>query len=173
MDFEIIVVSDDLDSDSVAVISEFLSNRDCFIKRRGKNGPAISRNLGLTMAQGDWVVFLDDDDTFLAQHMSVVHEHARNTSVDVVFTDCEVVTEDRSSPEQLPISRTKLDLSHDVNELWIKNFIPLHALAYRRSVLDGCLFDSHLRSLEDWDFLLSAASKSTPVYVPGGRRRDA
>jgi glycosyltransferase involved in cell wall biosynthesis len=168
-EFEVIVVADELDSESAVVISELLTERDCFIKRRGANGPAISRNLGLDMARGDWVLFLDDDDSFLPHHLEAIHGHIRKSVADVVFTDCEVVSEDRSKPQQISMSGVKLDfLGQGTDELWIKNFIPLHALAYRRSVLDGCRFDSHLRSLEDWDFLLSVASKSTPLAVPGG-----
>ena len=54
-----------------------------------------------------------------------------------------------------------------MNLLWVKNFIPLHCLAYRRSLLQGLSFDAHMASQEDWDFLLGVCSRAPPA-TPGG-----
>jgi len=168
-DFETIVVADAWDQESAAAAAQLLGAQDSFIKRRGEPGPAASRNLGMSMARGEWLLFLDDDDRFLPQHLQAVHAQARNPEAQVLFTNCEVVIEDRARPGMPAASTEKFDLlTQDVQGLWVKNFIPNNALAYRRSALDGCQFDTHLASLEDWDFLLGVCTRALPTPCPGG-----
>jgi glycosyltransferase involved in cell wall biosynthesis len=168
-DFEIVVVADAWGPADAGVAAELLRPQDVYIKRRGPPGPATSRNVGLDQARGDWVVFLDDDDSFLPHHLQAVHEHARGDGPPVLFTDCLVVTEDRSQPALAPLSRQALTLTpQNVQALWVKNFIPNHALAYRRTVLEGVRFDPHLASLEDWDFLLAVCAQAMPAPFAGG-----
>lgn len=75
---EIIVVDDCSDVDLRAVVNEFKKNSEQsvlsdniryfrFDKNRGANA---ARNFGASMAQGDWVAFLDDDDVWLSDKIS-------------------------------------------------------------------------------------------------------
>ena len=168
-DFELILVADAWDCESATVAAELLRDVDCFVKRSGKSGPALSRNEGLVRARGEWVIFLDDDDSFAPHHLAAVHARTQASSWPVLFTDCEVVTEDRTQPGMPALSRQKVELAqHDLRSLWVKNFIPNHALAYRRTLLDGLSFDPHMASLEDWEFLLGVCSRSMPRHFAGG-----
>ena len=62
-DFEVIVVADALDAGTAQACAEWLRPQDQFLKRSGKPGPAESRNVGLRLAKGEWILYLDDDDT--------------------------------------------------------------------------------------------------------------
>lgn len=168
-DFEILLVADALDAESATVVARDLGPADTFLKRTGPNGPAESRTRGLAMARGEWVIFLDDDDTLEPHHLATLKSHCERGDAKVLFTDITVVTEDRQQPGIPELSRqsTALDKA-DLNGLWVKNFIPLHCLAYRRSLLQGLSFDAHLASQEDWDWLLGVCSRAMPVHVPGG-----
>ena len=169
-DFEVIVVADAWDAESAVVAAELLRPTDRFLKRSGAPGPALSRNAALDMARGEWVVFLDDDDSFLPGHLQTVHAHAQEPMAQLLFSDCAVITEDRSLPGMPALSQQQLSLiGNDTDALWVKNFIPNHALAYRRSVLgQDCRFDAHLASQEDWDFLLAALSRAPLRPFAGG-----
>lgn len=167
-DFEIVLTADALDAETAAVIARDLGPEDSFLKRTGANGPAESRNLGLARARGEWVIFLDDDDTLEPHHLATLKPHCDRADAQVLFTDITIVTEDRQKPGIPELSRQLTPLGGDTNGLWIKNFIPLHCLAYRRSVLQGLTFDPHLASQEDWDWLLGVCSRAMPQHVPGG-----
>lgn len=174
-DFEILLVADAWDEASAAVASRLLRAPDQFLKRNGPSGPALSRNAGLGLARGDWVVFLDDDDSFAPHHLAALQARIqaggadRPDRPDCLYTDCELVTEDRQQPGMPPLSRQLLPLgSPDPAQLWVKNYIPNHALAYRRSRLAGLGFDPHMASLEDWEFLLAVCARTRPQYWPGG-----
>jgi glycosyltransferase involved in cell wall biosynthesis len=167
--FELLLVADALDGESAQVIARELGPADTFVKRTGASGPAESRNQGLARARGEWVIFLDDDDTFEPHHLATLKPHCERADAQLLFTDITIVTEDRQQPGIPELSRQLTPLhSADVNMLWVKNFIPLHCLAYRRSLLQGLTFDAHLASQEDWDWLLGVCSRALPVHVPGG-----
>ncbi|MFG6466223.1 glycosyltransferase family 2 protein [Roseateles sp. BYS87W] len=168
-DYEVLLVADVLDADTAQVTADLLGANDIFIKRNGAPGPAESRNLGLQHARGEWVIFLDDDDTLLPHHLQTLQAHCEAPGAQALFTDVTIVTEDRRQPGMPELSRQVVPLGGvDVNTLWVKNFIPLHCLAYRRTLLQGLRFDTHLASQEDWDWLLAVCSRAMPVYVPGG-----
>jgi glycosyltransferase involved in cell wall biosynthesis len=168
-DFEILLVADALDAETAAVVARDLGPADTFVKRTGPNGPAASRNQGLALAKGEWVIFLDDDDTLAPHHLATLAPHCRAPDAQALFTDITIVTEDRQQPGIPEISRQHTPLAAaDTAMLWVKNFIPLHCAAYRRSLLQGLSFDPHLSSQEDWDFLLGVCSRSRPRFVPGG-----
>ncbi|RZJ11109.1 MAG: glycosyltransferase [Rubrivivax sp.] len=167
-DFEILLTADALDAETAAVVARDLGPEDSFLKRTGPNGPAESRNQGLARACGEWVVFLDDDDTFEPHHLATLKPHCERVEAQVLFTDITIVTEDRQQPGIPELSRQLTPLGGDTGNLWIKNFIPLHCLAYRRSLLQGLTFDAHLASQEDWDWLLGVCSRATPEHIPGG-----
>lgn len=60
--FEIIVVDDGSNDDSLKLIKLFNDKRIKIFKQSNK-GPGAARNLGLQKAMGDYVFFLDSDDT--------------------------------------------------------------------------------------------------------------
>lgn len=170
-DFEIIVVADALDAGTAQVAAELLRPQDCFLKRNGKTGPAASRNAGLRLARGDWVLFLDDDDSFEPHHLAALQAaiQSQGDAHPVLFSDLQVVYENRSASGIEFIRREQIPLCHvPVANLHVKNFIPNNALAFRRSVLDGIEVDVHMASLEDWDFLLAVCARAMPRPYAGG-----
>jgi glycosyltransferase involved in cell wall biosynthesis len=168
-DFEILLVADALDADTAAVVARELGPQDSFLKRNGASGPALSRNAGLALARGEWVIFLDDDDSFAPHHLASLRPHCQQAEAQVLFSNFELVMEDRQLPGTPELSRQSMSLAaQDLSSLWVKNFIPLHCLAYRRSLLHGLAFDPHLASQEDWDFLLGVCARALPRFVPEG-----
>ncbi|MEJ6004411.1 glycosyltransferase [Paucibacter sp. AS339] len=170
-DFEIIVVADALDQETALVAAELLRPEDTFVKRSGTPGPAQSRNEGMRHARGEWVIFLDDDDSLMPEHLAtLVHQIKHDGgSKKVYFSDLQVVMENRteSGIERLRVDAVQLK-DRPVESLFVRNFIPNNVLAFRRDVLEGCEVDWHLASQEDWDFLLAVCVKAMPSYYPGG-----
>ncbi|HET7863843.1 MAG TPA: glycosyltransferase family A protein, partial [Burkholderiaceae bacterium] len=147
-DFEMIVVADALDAGTARVAAELLRAQDVFVKRNGAPGPAESRNLGMDMARGEWVLFLDDDDSFQPQHLQTLHRRITQPASEaeraarVLYSDFEVLTEDRTQQPLAALSRSPVSLkAHAVANLHVKNFIPNNALAFHRLVLEGCRVD--------------------------------
>jgi glycosyltransferase involved in cell wall biosynthesis len=170
-DFEIVVVADALDAETGIAAAELLRPQDVFIKRNGRPGPAASRNAGMDAAHGEWVLFLDDDDSLEPTHLQALQQAIRDKGDQhpVLFSDLQVVYENRSDTGIEFIRREAVALGqHPVENLHIKNFIPNNALAFRRRLLEGIEVDVHLASLEDWDFLLGVCTRAMPQHYVGG-----
>jgi glycosyltransferase involved in cell wall biosynthesis len=66
-DFELIVVDDGSNDDTSEVLTPYKDRLVyCFQKNRGVSG---ARNLGIQMAQGRWIAFLDSDDLWLPRKL--------------------------------------------------------------------------------------------------------
>lgn len=72
--FEIILVADRANASTRAVAEELLRSaphRIRLLENNGKPGPAAARNLGIRAASGEWIAFLDGDDLWTEDSLSV------------------------------------------------------------------------------------------------------
>ncbi len=85
-DYECLVVDDGSSDISPSIIDEY-AKKDGRIKSICKKNGGVSsaRNLGLNMATGEWIVFLDSDDELDSKHLENMLVVA-NDNVDAVFT---------------------------------------------------------------------------------------
>ncbi|MCE6959241.1 glycosyltransferase family 2 protein [Cereibacter sphaeroides] len=63
-DYEVLVVDDGSTEDVESVVREMADPR-CLCLRQANAGACAARNRGIDAARGDWIAFLDSDDTFL------------------------------------------------------------------------------------------------------------
>jgi GT2 family glycosyltransferase len=130
-------------------------------------GRVKAANTGLALARGDCLIFLDDDDWFYPDHIAklvtALHQHPEQA---LAYTGVECRREDAITGEL----RTEHVFSQPFEHafLLIRNFIPMHAALFRRSLLDAdTRFDAQLDYYEDWDFWLQLARKTGFHYIPG------
>ena len=118
-------------------------------------GRSAAANVGLDQADGDYLIFLDDDDWFEPDHIaSLVGLLQRDTATVAAYAGVRCIR--RSLYGQWETLRIYND-SFDATRLRVENFIPIHALLFRRTVLSSplpCRFDEQLDLYEDWDFWL-------------------
>ncbi len=158
-DYEVIVVSHVFDAATLKVAGEMLHDNDTFLKRVGRSGPALSRNLGMHAARGQYVLFLDDDDAFLPNYLGDAYNATKQDPGYVLYTNPRIVEEDRTKPQDPPLRITDQSVADvDFTSIYVKNFIQNHTAIFPHSTLRGKLQDPCLSSLEDWDFLLNVAS---------------
>lgn len=165
--FEVLVVSDASDEATDAVCREMLGATDLYVRRNGEAGPSESRNLALAHARGRYVLFLDDDDGWHPGLLAQLHAHPLVQQGEPVYFDCSVIQERRFPDRTETIEEVQLDLSVQLNEdVFIKNQVHMSCFAFPRDLLDGLRFDPHMRSYEDWEFLLSVFERQMPQHVP-------
>jgi glycosyltransferase involved in cell wall biosynthesis len=169
---QIVVVSDAMDAETYLNCSLLLRSEDIFSQRSGAPGPAESRNLALKFVTGDYIIFLDDDDTFDLNFFEnfAKFEIAHSPSSEIYYTNFQVVNEKIGLKSIDFIDMKSIDLSgYDPLNVFTKNFIPNNCLIYPRQLIADKTFDLHL-PYEDWDFLLSACTtaplRHLSIYGP-------
>lgn len=122
-------------------------------------------NLGMREAHGDYLIFLDDDDWFLPHHIKELEETlATNTSVGAAYAAVECVSsnENNASGQRIHVFNQPFDRTR----LLIENYIPIHAIMFRRSLLEsGCCFDENLDTYEDWDFWIQLSRLTDFAHI--------
>jgi len=161
--YQIIVVSDIIDSDTDN-ISTLLRSNDKYIVKDGIIGPADSRNIGISEALGNYIIFLDDDDefrnTYFYDIVNFINSDKYNN--EIIYTNSE-----HGNNGQI----TQNDISQiPINYIYIKNFITSNSLIYPYNWIKNKKFNNKLE-YEDWEFIVSCIYnhnniKYVPIYGP-------
>ncbi len=120
-------------------------------------------NTGLDDACGDYLIFLDDDDWFEANHIDkLVRKIESHPDVKVVYSGVRCVDGDKNP---LP---TKFATLFDSTQLLAGNYIPIHAALFSKKLLElGCRVDESLDVYEDWDFWIQASMFTDFLFIEG------
>lgn len=87
-DFEVIVVNDGSTDHSMKVVEDIGNHHhNIHIINQENVGPAVSRNVGMDKAKGEYVLFVDSDDLLMDNGLSVLLKKALDTSADMVVAD--------------------------------------------------------------------------------------
>lgn len=83
--FELIVVNDGTPDASMTIVTEFAnSHTNLLIVNQENQGLSSARNAGLKIAQGEYVWFIDSDDTITEQSIEKVIGYAEQSKADVL-----------------------------------------------------------------------------------------
>ena len=126
---------------------------------------AQAANRGLAAAAGQLLLFLDDDDLLLPDHVSRLAAALRaRPEAPAAFAD---VAQGRlQGGNWQPVHC--FDAGFDPVRLLFENYLPIHGVMFRRT-LPGAAprFDEDFDLFEDWDFWLQLAEHGAFVHVPG------
>jgi glycosyltransferase involved in cell wall biosynthesis len=104
--FEVVVI-DDASSDATAAIVANLAEQDrriILLRNTSNLGPAASRNRGLAVVRGDWVVLLDADDEILPERIETLIALGQRHEADLVADNLLICPEDSTEQPEPMIS---------------------------------------------------------------------
>jgi len=165
-DFEIIVVDDGSTDDTRTVVAQF-ADRVRYVWQPNQ-GRCKARNVGIDLAMGQYIVFLDSDDVILPRKLEIQSQFLdEHPSVGVVFSDVWFCDSEGQDVGLLSQSQSGRQFTGDVRgELIQGNFVTIHAAMTRRScVVEAGGFDEALPSQEDWDLWIRIAQNHGFHYI--------
>lgn len=161
-DFEILVVDDGSTDNTVEVASHYAPRVKLVIKDNG--GPASARNAGMRQAAGEYIAFLDGDDSWVPDKLAEQVELLdTNPAIGLVFGRAQMFRQSenaRQLGEIIGYTETPT-----LGFLLLGNFIPAQTVLFRLTCLDqvGYMKESDaLPVAEDFEFWLRFA-KSFPL----------
>ncbi|MGU5659485.1 glycosyltransferase family 2 protein [Aeromonas veronii] len=163
---EIIVINDGSTDNSELLIKDFIADHpEIIIKYKYKENGGVSkaRNLGIKLANGDWIAFLDSDDRWLPNKLSTQFNIINSSTFNIDFIGC------ARNNETLNILGKKIISLHKatVMELLIKMFPQTSTAIVRRELLIqvGC-YDESMSHAEDGDLWVRLCQSGDFYYMP-------
>lgn len=145
-DYEVILVDDgstDSSNSIASLFAEKYKNKTKLIKQKNL-GLSCARNTGLSHSVGEWVVFIDSDDFFHTENLSIVLEGLGKTTADVVIYDVYQYVDDTGVKKDMyrvpnpMVGKGVINSLNYMEALYkrrLYNFVTAWDKVYRREVL--------------------------------------
>lgn len=147
---EIILVDDGSKDESPSICDTYGENHDNIMVFHTENkGVSSARNFGLEKATGDWILYVDGDDTLRTETLEVLVEN-RFWDYDVVRFGVDEVSSDASRPVKTRYSCDRMEqLKLIVSR---RTVLGVWGGLYKHSLIssNSIAFDSDIRMGEDW-----------------------
>jgi len=166
-DWELIIVNDGGDREVDKTIERVWEKRLVYAYAH-HSGPAGVFNVGLRLARGSLISFVDDDDLVYPDHYSRLSEHLDvHPELCAIYTDLKTVWIDGVSGERLR-EEAHVAGPYQAFKLWSGFFIyNLMAMVLRKECLEKTPgFLEGLSGPEDWEFAISLSKHFNFEYLP-------
>lgn len=172
-DFECLLIDDGSTDDSGVACDEFAQSDHRFKTFHiENNGVSHARNLGLSMATGKYITFIDSDDEIHIDYLKNLYECISNNNVDLVIGSYTKIWDNTNKTEE--IIYHNLQGIHSMKDL-LSDFAPTQSKygiygwcwskIFPKSLLEGTYFNEELNLAEDFDFYLDLYPKINSVYI--------
>ena len=159
-DYEVIVVDDGSTDNTKEVLAVFKSEPNFRYHYQSNSGRSTARNQGFTLAQGDFILFLDSDDLLFPDALSELYGAAQSSAAGMVVGQVQFANEQLERLWLLKPSRETCREGGLTYPLLItgRYFLLPGAVLLRRQALEKVAgFDRALEPCEDYDFYLRVA----------------
>ena len=169
-DWELVVVVDDSPDDALEKIMQHLHDmpdvRVKVIVFEENRGVSAARNAGLSNAAGEWVAFLDSDDTYEPTFLADLHELARVANADIVSCGHKVIGADGGQKLREPVELGGCTGLHAATKMLSGSFTPfLWDKLFSSRIIEGLRFSEEIHRAEDALFVLQALMNARRVSV--------
>jgi glycosyltransferase involved in cell wall biosynthesis len=169
-EWEVIVIEDGSHDETEEIVARFASvvPQAVLYKNNGINrGIAATRNVGLILAAGTMIAFLDADDWWMPNHLETgVNTLARGAGL--CFSGCQIYDQATQTVMASDITTTEPSEPSKLL-LFAGNFIQTASLVMiRREIRDAVgQFDSRFQLSEDWDYWMRTVAAEFTLMPTG------
>lgn len=165
---EIIIVDDGSIDGSATVVKSFKDPRIIYIYQKNA-GATFARNLGINLAKGKYIAFLDSDDKFLPNHLLNAKKTFKENPDIVIY--CPIIV-DRGKGNQFIKPPREIHLDEPMSEYLLcdRGWIPTSTLVLPTYMARKVLYKEGLPYGQDTDFairLFSEGAKFKMELEPG------
>lgn len=171
-DFECLLIDDGSTDGSGAVCDEFAAKDPRFrVFHIPNGGVSHARNVGLDYAQGNYITFIDSDDTILPDYLNVLVRCIEESGADLVISGYEKVDASGNTLHTAIPDRTGFvpfaELLPDFAKVQLRTGLYGCCVAklFPRELVKSIRFDESLKLAEDFDFYLNLYEIVDTVYL--------
>lgn len=158
--WELIIIDDGSTDDTPQILKSFKKDKRIKVIKGDHKGVSAARNQGLEVATGDYIYYLDSDNTWRSNFLEVMNLSFLLTGRETGYSSLLLHDEHsniigyRGEP-------------FDWDECLKANYVDINVFAHKRSLLiNEGPFDISLRRMVDWDLILRYTKTSPPYFAP-------
>lgn len=160
--FELIIIDDCSTDQTVQVIESYDDKRIKLLKNTQNAGVSKTRNIGLENATGQYIAYLDTDNTWDIRYLSAMHGAV--CSVD--NPDCLYCGQIVFKGKEKQLHGVRFGMFNK-SLLLNRNYIDLNCFVHHKSTLQNIIgFDTQLSRYVDWDLMARLSEKYNFYAVP-------
>lgn len=158
--FELIIIDDNSNDGTITVINKYRKEYEkiILIKNPDHLGCAHSRNIGVSASKGNYIFYLDSDNTWDFRYLKTMLGAFLYLKCEAIYCGQYLFNNGSSKPYAIRFA------SFNISLLENRNFIDLNCFAHTRNIFNDInCFNTNLKRLIDYDFILNI-SKKTDIY---------
>jgi glycosyltransferase involved in cell wall biosynthesis len=160
------IVVDDGSRDGTSEIVATMARDDSrirFVREEANRGAQAARNVGIRIARGEWIGFLDSDDQFLPESIERRLRVAEHAAVSVVHSECLLWEKDQPlMPYRVPPMSGRL-----FRRLLAEQGPMFQGLLARREELERIGYlDENIVAFQEWDTAIRLARHAKFAFEP-------
>ena len=164
--WELIIVDNFSDDNTFEIVNSYKDKRISYCKFKNNGVIAASRNHGIKISSGNWIAFLDSDDIWYSNKLSVIIEKILNN------TDCQVFCSHEYKVFQETNKKQILKVGPYNNQFYKYMIIHGNKLSTSSTIISkkiidrGLIFDESkdLITVEDYDLWLRIAESNFKFF---------
>ena len=163
-DYEVIVVDDESQDETPAVVARYGSRLRYLRARLGSAN--ATRNAGILASRGRYIALLDADDWWLPHKLEAQVDFAEQCPrAGLVYARC-LVVEEASGATLGELPAPPYPTGRVLQQLYFRQFVPSPTPLIRREVLERVgLFDPAERGADDWEMWLRVAAATDFAFL--------
>jgi O-antigen biosynthesis protein len=160
--FELIIIDDGSSDGTANVVKSFKDERVQLIKGPGRSGVSEARNIGLRVAKGELVAYLDSDNTWRPEYLTaMVAALHKSPHAQAAYSGQYLYRGTHPEPFAIRFASFNKGLLEN------RNYIDLNCFMHSKQVFKKTgMFDTRLKRFVDWDLILKISSEYSIISVP-------
>lgn len=151
---ELIVVDDCSNDNTVDILTSVTDSRIRIVKLEKNSGACVARNRGIMEANGDYIAFQDSDDVWREEKLAYQMNAIKRYNADICVCQMERV----GFREKNGIYPDMEDGIVEYKKIVGSFIASTQTIVAKREVFDSCKFDSQIKRMQDYDWIIRAAS---------------
>lgn len=156
--WELWIVDDGSTDNTGHIIQQWSHDPRIHYVKNAKSGVSAARNVGLKNSKGDYVTFLDSDDTWDKDFILISLSEIKSSKSSFAYSASQVEVYGKRARTYFKFSK------YNRTQLLENNFIPMITIIHPRN--DHVLFDEKLQRWVDWDYIIRVSAESKPHLIP-------
>lgn len=166
-DIEFICIDDGSTDSSGLICDEYAVKDKRFVVRHTANkGVAAARNLGLSIASGEYILWIDPDDYISENYFNVIVGTLASNKCDILIFDYIIEKNGKKIPKQYQSKAGFVDRWNFLNDIVDDQLIQsqLWQKVFCRKLFEGIAFPENVKCMEDYAILHKIIERTSNIF---------